>query len=304
LVDGTAEWSCLLISTLSIAKGPPLSEEPGTRNPHAARVPARGHDSFADREALVLFAERRRALELFDAVGTLMEVSRALLALGVGKDSRVGRDDDQQAGMDRAVFGWGSQAVLAVLLSSSRHPRSWIPVAGFGCFGPLFERTVLRRTLPRSSGAGTVRFTRLHPVAWRRPDFRSCATLRCRQFAGDRVRSQAGGAIDKLVRVPGRGATTPAALVDATAATVLPANTECCSFPPARPAGQGISLTPQRGHPMLALPRIFALEGDVRCWTANGFFCLATSPWRWVAPSLWAARSCCSPTFVPPRRSS
>ena len=101
-------WSCLLTSELSISKGPPLSEEPGLGTLTLPGFLREVTTRFAGREALVLHSpngvERWSYATLWERS---VEVARALLALGVGKDSRVGVMMTNRPEWISAVFGVG-----------------------------------------------------------------------------------------------------------------------------------------------------------------------------------------------------
>ncbi|MDB6105964.1 MAG: fadD3 1 [Gammaproteobacteria bacterium] len=270
------KWSCLLIDALSIAKGPPLSEEPGLGSLTLPGFLREVTTRFADREALVLRTpngvERWSYATLWERS---VEVARALLALGAGKDSRVGVMMTNRPEWISAVFGTGLAGGTAVLLSTfSTPPELEYLLQASGVTFLLFERTVLKKDFAAILGELE---PQIHTAAPGRLASARFPFLRHLAAVGDATGSgpgQAGGAIESWSEFLARGETTPRALVDATAATVLPANTGVLFFSSgstSRPKGilgshRSVSIQCWRW------PRVLALEGDVRCWTANGFF--------------------------------
>jgi fatty-acyl-CoA synthase len=265
-----------LISTLSIAKGPPLSEEPGLGTLTLPGFLREVTTRFADREALVLHSpngvERWTYATLWERS---VQVSRALLALGVGKDSRVGVMMTNRPEWIAAVFGVGLAGGVAVLLSTfSTPPELEYLLQASGVSVLLFERTVLKKDFAAILGELEPQIHTVAPgrlASARFPFLRHLAAVGNSPGSGA---SQAGGAIESWSGFLARGETIPRALVDATAATVLPANTGVLFF------SSGSTSRPKGilgSHRSVAIqcwrwPRIFALQDDVRCWTANGFF--------------------------------
>jgi fatty-acyl-CoA synthase len=265
-----------LVRALSIAKGPPLSDEPGLGTLTLPGFLREVTTRFADREALVLHSpngvERWSYATLWERA---VEVARALLALGVGKDSRVGVMMTNRPEWISAVFGTGLAGGTAVLLSTFSTPRELeYLLQASGVTFLLFERTVLKKDFAAILGELEPQIHTAAPgrlASTRFPFLRHLAAVD--NAPGSRA-GQAGGAIESWSEFLARGETTPRALVDATAATVLPANTGVLFF------SSGSTSLPKGilgSHQSVAIqcwrwPRIFALEGDVRCWTANGFF--------------------------------
>src|SRR5262249_14333311 len=133
--------------SLSILKGPPLSEEQGlgvlTLPGFLREVTTR----YADREALVFRTpegvERWTYSTLWERS---VEVARSLLALGVGRDSRVGVMMTNRPDWLSALFGVGLAGGVAVTLSTFSTPRELdylLQVSGVSVL--LFEHTVLKK---------------------------------------------------------------------------------------------------------------------------------------------------------------
>jgi fatty-acyl-CoA synthase len=263
-----------LTSALSISKGPPLGEEPGlgtlTLPGFLREVTAR----FAGREALVLHSpngvERWSYATLWERS---VEVARALLALGAGKESRVGVMMTNRPEWIQAVFGVGLAGGVAVTLSTFSTPRELeylLRVSGVTFL--LFERTVLKKDFAAILGE-------LEPGILRAPPGRLASArfpfLRRLAAVGHAPAAErAGGAIEGWSDFLAHGEATSRALVEATAATVVPANPGVLFF------SSGSTSLPKGilgSHRSVAIqcwrwPRMFALQDDVRCWTANGFF--------------------------------
>ncbi len=261
-------------SVLSIAKGPPLSEEPGLGTLTLPGFLREVTTRFAEREALVLHSpngvERWSYATLWDRA---FEVARALLALGAGKGSRVGVMMTNRPEWISAVFGVGLAGGVAVTLSTFSTPRELeylLQISGVTIL--LFERTVLKKDFAALLGE-------LEPGIQTAPPGRLASAkfpfLRYLAAVGHAPAAEKGsGAIESWSDFLAHGEATARALVEATAATVIPANPGVLFF------SSGSTSLPKGilgSHRSVAIqcwrwPRIFALEDDVRCWTANGFF--------------------------------
>src|SRR5205823_2293751 len=133
---------------LSVVYGPPLEAEPGlgalTLPGYLREVTAR----YAGREALVMHhpdgsVERWSYADLW---ARAMAVARALTAVGVGKDSRVGVLMTNRPEWLAAVFGVGLAGGVAATLSTFSTPAELeILIQASCCSVLLFERTVLKK---------------------------------------------------------------------------------------------------------------------------------------------------------------
>src|SRR5438128_14937 len=129
----------------SIIHGPPLSEQPGlgalTLPGYVREVTSR----YAEREAQVVHhrdgsVERSSYADLW---ARAEEVARALLACGVGKDSRVGVMMTNRPEWLAAFFGIGLAGGVAVTLSTFSTPAELEYLLQASCVGTvLFERQV------------------------------------------------------------------------------------------------------------------------------------------------------------------
>jgi len=261
---------------LSIAKGPPLEEEPGLGTLTLPGLLREVTTRFADREALVVRSpqgiERWSYATVWDRAN---QIARSLIALGVGKDSRVGVMMTNRPDLVAAVFGVGLAGGVAVTLSTfstARELEYLVRVSGVAVL--LFERTVLKKDFAGILGELEPQILTAAPgrlASLRFPFLRRLVAV------GATPWSDAGptsGAVESWSDFLAHGRATSQALVDATAATVTPANPGVLFFSsgstslPKGILGSHRSVTIQCWR----WPRILALRDDVRCWSANGFF--------------------------------
>lgn len=253
----------------SIVKGSPLAEEPGlgtlTIPGYLREVTTR----FAEREALVYRTSagvvRWTYAKLWERS---IEVARALLACGVGKDSRVGILMTNRPEFLAAMFGTALAGGVAVALNTFSTPPELEYLVQASCVSILlFERSVAGKDFGailgdlepalEAAGPGELESTKF-------PFLRRLAV----------VGRDMGGAVESWGDFLAHGQSVPLAIVEATAATVKPADTGVLFF------SSGTTSQPKgvlHAHRAVAIqwwrwPRIFGVADDVRCWTANGFF--------------------------------
>ena len=253
----------------SIVKGIPLCEEAGlgalTLPGFLREVTTR----FADREALVLHtpagAIRWTYAMLWEQA---VDVARALLSCGVGKDSRVGVLMTNRPEWISAFFGIGLAGGVAVALSTFSTPLELEYLLQTSCVGVLLlERHVARKDFVEmlcelEPEIRTAKPGRLTSVKF--PFLRRVAVV------GERP---GDGALESWANFLARGKATSPSLVETTAATVTPADAGALflsSGSTNRPKGilsshRGVAIQCWRWR------RILGLGDDIRCWTANGF---------------------------------
>ena len=252
----------------SIVSGPPLSEEPGLGALTLSGWLREVSDHFGSREALVMHepsgVTRWSYGDLWERAN---EVARALLACGVGKGTRVGVLMTNRPEFLSAVFGTALAGGVATTLSTFSTPAELEHLLqSSACSVLLLERNVLKKDFaemvtqvePAIAGAepgmlGSTRFPFLRHIA-----------------------SVGGGTgmIEDWDNFLARGHGVAQALVDATAATVMPADPGALFFSSgstAKPKGilsmhRGITLQLWRWR------RFLAAGDDARAWSANGFF--------------------------------
>jgi len=259
------------MNALSIVHGIPLSEEPGlgalTICGYLKDVTSR----YAEREAVVLHtAEGVERWSYADLWERSVEAARALLAAGVGKDSRVGVLMSNRPEFLAAVFGVALAGGVAVPLSTfSTAPELEYLLQVSGVSMLLFEPQILKTDF-----AGSL--TELEPGI-RTAKSGSLATqrfpyLRRLITVGAKVR---GGALETWSEFLTYARAVPRELVVAAAATVQPSDAGMLFF------SSGTTSKPKgifSAHRAVAIQlwrwrRIYDhVEGDIRCWPANGFF--------------------------------
>ena len=289
----------------SIVRGLPLSDEPGLG---ALSIPGYLDEvtsRFGEREALV----RRTGSDVERwSYATLrersLEVARALVACGVGKDNRVGILMTNRPEHLAAAFGTSlAGGVIVPLDTFSTPPELEHLLDASGVSVLLFERQIVKKDF-----AGLL--CELEPAIETGEPGRLVSTrfpfLRHLVMVDGTEASAAAGAIERWSGFLRRGSATPAEVVAARAATLRPADAGALFFSSgttSRPKG---ILHAQRAVAIQwwRWRRLMGVGDDVRSWTANGFFRWATSRWSSAAPSRPAERSCCSPPSRPRRRSS
>ncbi|MEU1993637.1 class I adenylate-forming enzyme family protein [Nocardia gamkensis] len=262
----------VLAPAVAIATGPPLSEEPGLGPltlPGFLREVTRG---YGDREALV--AHTGTGVVRWSYAGLwerATEVARALRACGIGKDSRVGVLMTNRPEWLSAVFGVSLAGGVAVALSTFSSPAELdhlLRLSGVSML--LFERSVANKDFAEvltglEPAVGTAAPGALRSTAY--PFLRHLAMV------GEPVPD---AAIDSWHTFLARGHSEAQELIEATAATVRPADTAVLFFSSGttskpkgiRSAHRGVAIQMWRFRRMFG----FGPDDHVRCWTANGFF--------------------------------
>lgn len=268
-----ADASAPVPETMSIASGIALAEEPGlgalTIAGYLREVTAR----FAGREALVRRTpdgvERWTYATLWERS---VEVARALVACGLGKDGRVGILMTNRPEHLAAAFGTALAGGVIVPLNTFSTPTELEHLLGAsGVSILLFERhiaqkdfeSILRELEPGIEGAGPgdLRSTRF-------PFLRRLVML-------DADGTAAGAsAIEPWPAFLRRGDATPPALVAARAETVTPVDVGALFFSSGTTSKPKGILHSQRAVAIQwwRWPRLMGVGEDVRTWTANGFF--------------------------------
>jgi fatty-acyl-CoA synthase len=257
-------------NALSIVKGIPLADEPGlgalTLSGYLREITTR----FAAREAMVFYAPQgvmRWSYATFWEHA--VEVARALLAAGVGKGSRVGVLMTNRPECLAAAFGTALAGGVATMISTFSTPvelEYLLQLSGVSVL--LCERHV-----PGKDFATIL--TDLEP-ALRTAQPGQLTSLKfpfLRRVAMVSLAADSGGIESWPTFLAGGNAISPA-LVDATAATVKPSDPGVLFFSSgttSKPKGilsahRGVSIQLWRWR------RLYCLDGDIRSWTANGFF--------------------------------
>lgn len=263
----------------SIIHGLPLSEEPGlgplTIPGYIRRVTQR----FADREALVLRGREGRIswtyAQLWDRS---VEVAKALVATGAGKDARVGVLMTNRPEYLSAVFGIALAGGVTVSLSTFSTPDELEYQLKAGAVSILlYDRQVLKKDFGAmllglepaiaTAAPGNLQSTRL-------PFLRRLVALD--NVTGPDTASDAG-AVETWRHFLDQGSAVPDSVVQARADAVQPADIGAIFF------SSGTTSLPKgiiHTHRAFTVqwwrwPRIMDIDADrfpVRCWTGNGFF--------------------------------
>lgn len=257
-------------SKLSLVKGIPLTEEEGIGTLTLGGYLREVTEQFGSREALVLRdADGVERWSYDDLWSRSVEVARALLACGVSKGTRVGILMTNRPEFLSAVFGTALVGGVATTLSTFSTPAEMqVLLQNSGCSVLLFERNVLKKDFADmlvelepdigSASAGQL-------VSLQYPYLRHLAMVDSEQSMG---------AIESWSEFLARGNSISSELVDATAATVLPADPGVLFFSSGstgKPKGilsahRGVCLQLWRWRNWLGL------DQDVRSLTTNGFF--------------------------------
>jgi fatty-acyl-CoA synthase len=257
----------------SIASGIPLSEEPGLG---ALSIPGYLREvtsRFAEREALVRRTEsgveRWTYATLWERS---VEVARALIACGVGKDSRVGilmtnRPEHLAAAFGTALAG----GVIVALNTFSTPPELEYLLDASSVSILLFERHIASKDFAAILGEIDPAVQAAEPrwlPSTRFPFLRHLVMVDTTEASAE------GRAIEPWPDFLRRGSATPPALVEARAKTAMPADVGALFFSSGTTSKPKGVLHSQRAVAIQwwRWPRLMGVGDDVRSWTANGFF--------------------------------
>lgn len=263
--------------TVSRVRGIALEDEPGIG---ALTIPGYLREictRYADREAVVLHGPdgvvRWSYQQLWDeSVG----VAKALIASGVGKDSRVGILMTNRPEYLSALFGTALAGGVAVALSTfSTQPELEFLLATSAVSVLLFEDRVLKTDFAAMLTALEPQLARAAPgklASEKFPFLQHCVRLEGVTGTGDRSATiSAYDAWETFIR---RGDAIPDSVVSARAANVAPSDAGGLFFSSgttSRPKG---ILHAQRAFAIQwwRWPRVLAVREPARAWTGNGFF--------------------------------
>jgi fatty-acyl-CoA synthase len=255
---------------LSLARGIPLTEEDGigalTLGGYLKEVATR----FGPREAAVMRSEDGIQRWSYDDLWShSVAVARALLACGVGKGTRVGVLMTNRLEFLSSVFGTALAGGVATTMNTfSTSAELEVLMKSSGCSVLLLERNVLKKDFGAMLAELEPQIATASPGALQSLKFPYLRHLA--MVDGEEAR----GAIEGWGSFLARGEKASAGLVDATAASVSPADPGVLFFSSGstgKPKGilsahRGVCLQLWRWRKWLGL------EEGVRCWSANGFF--------------------------------
>ncbi len=258
-------------SELAIVRGIPLEEEPGIG---ALTLPGFLHEvaaRYGPQEALVMPHPDRPAerWSYDDLRDRSVEVARALIACGAGKDSRIGILMTNRLEWVSACFGISLAGGTVVGLSTFSTPDELeylIRASGVSIL--LLERSVAGKDFAAV-------LTELEPeIASAAP-----GALASRKFPYLRRLAMvdgttSGGAIESWGRFLAHGEKVSPALVDARAAAVKPSDPALLFFSSGSTGKPKGILNAHRGVNIQSWrwKRIYAVDRPVRTWSANGLF--------------------------------
>ncbi|MET0363143.1 MAG: class I adenylate-forming enzyme family protein [Sphingobium sp.] len=264
----------------SIVYGAPLSDEalgPLTIAGYAREVTRR----FADREALVMHPPGGRVswtyAELWDRS---VDVAKALIAAGVGKDARVGILMTNRPEYLASVFGIAMAGGVTVSLSTFSTSQELDHLLQAGAISILlFERQVLKKDFGAMLADLEPAIQSASPAALtssRFPFLKRLVALDTVTVT-DAVAVPDAPMVERWAEFLATGRTVSTELVDARTAAVQPSDIGALFF-----SSGTTSLPKGILHAQRALaiqwwrwPRIMDLDPaahPVRCWTGNGFF--------------------------------
>ena len=263
---------------LAVVNGIPLADEPGlgalTIPSYLREVTAR----FAEAEALVMHTPTGVVRWSYAALWQKsVEVAKALIACGVGKNTRVGVLMTNRPEYLSAVFGTALAGGVSVGLSTFSTPFELEQLlAASGVAVLLFESRVLKKDFgaeltdlePQTLSATPGRL-----LSTKFPFLRHLVRLEP-VTAGDETDDVSAEHFECWSGFLAKGRDVPDSVVAARAATVTPGDAGGLFF------SSGTTSLPKgilHAHRAFAIqwwrfPRVFKIEGPVRSWTGNGFF--------------------------------
>jgi fatty-acyl-CoA synthase len=254
----------------SIIRGIPLSEEPGLGTLTISGFIREVTQQHGPREALVFHTPEDRVSWTYDDLWERsVEIARALMACGVGKNSRVGVMMTNRPEWVAAFFGCALAGATSATISTFSTPHELEQLLDMANLSVLlFEGPVLKKDF-------SAILEELEPeIRTARP-----GALQSRKYPFLRHLAVVGapgkGAIEGWQDFLKRGQAIPRELVDAAADTVHPADLGSIFFSSGSTGKPKGIMSAQRGIAiqLWRWRRMFAVyDPEVRLWTANGFF--------------------------------
>lgn len=265
--------------SLSLVHGIPLAEEPGqgahTIGGYLREVVAR----YGEREALVLRSGANRLSWSYDELlARSIEVAKALIASGIGRDTRVGILMTNRPEFLAALFGTALAGGVPVALSTFAMPAELSYMLKASQISLLlFEQHILKKDFHAMLAELEPGITRGDPgqlACEAYPFLRHLVSLGGVRGDSDPLASTTGGAVEGWQDFLARGRGVSDALVLARADTVMPNDIGGIFFSSGTTSMPKGIVHSQRAFTVQwwRWPRNFGMLEPVRSWTGNGFF--------------------------------
>lgn len=263
--------------SLSIVRGLPLQDEPGQG---AHTIPAYLREvtqRYGNAEALCMpTAEGMLRWSYSTLWDKSVEVAKALIASGVGKDSRVGILMVNRPEYLSAVFGIGLAGGVSVALSTFSTPAELEQlIAASGISVLLFDGRVLKRDFGAVLADLEPALLQARPGQLQSAKFPFLKQLvRLESVTGGDAADVKAPAFESWQDFLSSGREVPQSLVDARAAKVAPADAGGLFFSSGTTSVPKGILHAQRAFAIQwwRWPRVMSVKGPARAWTGNGFF--------------------------------
>ncbi|MDG2002002.1 MAG: AMP-binding protein [Novosphingobium sp.] len=264
------EYTAEVVDGLSISRGMPLSEEQGLGALTLGGYIREVTEKWGPREAAMITLDgettRWNYEDLWDRS---MEVARALVAVGVGKGTRVGILQTNRLEFLSSLFGTALAGGIATTISTFFTPSELDEVLKAGCCSVLLiERNVLKKDFAEIMGELEPQIKNGAPG-----ELASTSYPYLRHLAF--VDSEEGwGMIEGWQTFRERGSEVPTEIVDATAASVAPSDPGLLFFSSGS-TGKAKGILSAHRSVSLQLWRWkkwYNIQEPPRSWSANGFF--------------------------------
>ena len=261
----------------SVVRGMPLDQEPGLG---ALSIPGYLRevvDRYGDSEAVVLnMVDVQVRWSYRDLYRESLAVARALVAAGVGKDSRVGILMTNRPEYLSAMFGIAMAGGVAVALSTFSTPAELEHLLASSAISTLlFEDSVLKKDFLAVLKALEPAIADASPGGLASAKFPFLQRLVVLDGVVGRGRKvTASGAVETWEGFVAAGRAVDGAVVEARAAAVKPADAGGLFFSSGTTSLPKGILHSQRGFTVQwwRWPRVMGITESARAWTGNGFF--------------------------------
>lgn len=266
----STEYTAEVIDGLSISRGRPLSEEQGLGALTLAGYIREVTAQWGAREAAMIAIGGETTRWTYDDLwDRSLEVARALVAVGVGKGTRVGILQTNRLEFLSSLFGTSLAGGIATTISTFFTPGELDEVLKAGCCSVLLvERRVLKKDFAEILGELEPQIRDRAPgelESTRYPFLRHLAFVDS---------DEAWGMIEGWSRFRARGNAVPAEIVDATAASVMPSDPGLLFFSSGSTGKSKGVLSSHRGVSLQLWrwKKWYNIQEPPRTWSANGFF--------------------------------